>query len=224
MNRSVIGGAPEPGEVPIDLVDRTGLDQWLSEQPESTGRWVRSSGFEARPGTRCLVPDSRHELASLLVGVSDRTDPWCCAGLPAALPDRRFRIRTDLDRADLERIAIGWGLGAYRFDRYRTHAEDEARTRATLCVDESSAVRVNRQVDATFLVRDLINTPASDLLPGDLFDEARSLAARFGGECTCITGEELVANGYPAIHAVGRASAEPPGSSIFAGGTPLHPG
>ena len=223
MNTAVIGGAPEPGEVPIDLVDRGGLDQWLSGQPESTGRWVRSSGFEARPGTRCAVPDARHELGSVLVGVSDRTDPWCCASLPVALPDRRFRIRSDLERADLERIALGWSLGAYRFDRYRSRGEDEARPRATLCVDEETAVRVNRQVDAIFLVRDLINTPASDLLPGDLFEEARALATRFGGECTCITGEDLVANGYPAIHAVGRASAEPPRLIDLTWGDPASP-
>ena len=223
MNTHVGGGKPEPGEIPIELVDRDGLDQWLSEQPESTRRWVRSTGFDARPGTRRLVPNDRLELGLVLAGVSDRSDPWCCADLPAALPERRFRIRSTLDRADLERLAIGWGLGAYRFDRYRASGEGEARARATLCMDEASARRVNRQVEAVFLVRDLINTPASDLLPGALFDEARALAERFGGECTCITGDELVANGYPAIHAVGRASAEPPRLIDLRWGDPASP-
>ena len=123
MSSHVIGSASESGDIPIDLVDEAGFDRWLAEQPESTRRWVRSSGFEARPHTRCLVPDSRHEIGSVLAGVSDRTDPWCCADLPASLPARRFRIRTALEPADLERVAVGWGLGAYRFDRYRKRGE-----------------------------------------------------------------------------------------------------
>ena len=210
MDTHVIGARPESGEVPIDLVDEAGLDEWLAGQPESTRRWVRSSGFEGRPRTRCLVPDARHELDSVLAGVSDRSDPWCCADLPGALPARRYRIRTNLEPADLERIAIGWGLGAYRFDRYRRNAEDAAPGKATLCVALDPARRVNRLVEAISLVRDLVNTPANDLLPTRLFEAARTLGDRFGAECTSITGDELVANEFPAIHAVGRASDDPP--------------
>ena len=225
MSSHVIGGAPEPGDIPIDFVDEAGFDRWLAEQPESTRRWVRSSGFEARPHTRCLVPDSRHEIGSVLAGVSDRTDPWCCADLPAALPARRFRLRTALEPADLERVAVGWGLGAYRFDRYRKGGEkEEAKLgRATLCIDNGTALRANRQIEAIALARDLINTPAGDLLPSGLHDAARSLAARFGAECTCIAGDDLVANGYPAIHAVGRASAEPPRLIDLRWGDPAAP-
>ena len=208
MTTHVDGGAPEPGDVPIDLIDETGLEEWLEGQSEATRRWVRASGFEARSHTRCLVPDARRELDSVLVGVGDRRDPWCCADLPAALPARRYRIRTGLDSADLERIAIGWGLGAYRYDRYR--AKETERATATLHVDRGTALRAGRQIEAIVLVRDLINTPAGDLLPHDLDEAARALAARFGAQCSSIAGDALIANGYPAIHAVGRASADPP--------------
>ena len=214
MTSHLHGGAPGSDGVPIDLVDKDGLEEWLEGQPEATRRWVRASGFAARAHTRCLVPDARHELGSVLVGVAapvdskDPLDPWCCADLPAALPARRFRIRTGLEAGDAERIAVGWGLGAYRFDRYQ--GKKQERERAVLCTDPGSALRAGRQIEAIALVRDLINTPAGDLLPGDLFEAARSLADRFGAECSSITGDELVANGYPAIHAVGRASTDPP--------------
>ena len=221
MTSHVVGGAPEPGEVPIDLVDENGLDEWLEGQPEPTRRWVRASGFEARPHTRCLVPDARRELDSVLVGAGDRADPWCCADLPAALPARRFRIRTELDPDVLERVAVGWGLGAYRFERYRRRKTE--REQAVLGVDSDTALRANRQVEAIALVRDLINTPAGDLLPGDLCEAARALAARFGAECSCLAGDELVANGYPAIHAVGRASTDPPRLIDLRWGDPAAP-
>ena len=222
MTTHVIGGAPEPDEVPIDLVAEDGLDEWLEGQPESTRRWVRASGFEARPHTRCLVPDASHGLGSVLVGAADRKDPWSCADLPAALPARRFRIRTGLDPDELARVAVGWGLGAYRFERYRGQEKTD-RERAVLRVDPATALRANREIEAIALVRDLINTPACDLLPGGLHEAARALAARFGAECSSLAGDELVANGYPAIHAVGRASADPPRLIDLRWGDPATP-
>ena len=227
MTSHLHGGAPGPDEVPIDLVDEGGLEEWLEGQPEATRRWVRASGFEARAHTRCLVPDASHELGSVLVGVaspadsSGSLDPWCCADLPAALPVRRFRIRTRLASADLDRIAVGWGLGAYRFARYR--GKKEERERAVLCTDPDTALRAGRQIEAITLVRDLINTPAGDLLPSHLHDAAKTLAAEFDAECSSITGDELVANGYPAIHAVGRASADPPRLIDLRWGDPSAP-
>ena len=224
MTTHVIGGAPEPDEIPIDLVGEDGLDEWLEGQPESTRRWVRAAGFEARPHTRCLVPDAGHGLGSVVVGVGDRKDPWCCADLPAALPARRFRIRTGLDPDELARIAVGWGLGAYRFDRFRREGrEKKDRGRAVLCLDAGAALRANREIEAIALVRDLINTPAGDLLPSGLDEAARALAARFGADCSSLAGDDLLANGYPAIHAVGRASADPPRLIDLRWGDPAAP-
>ena len=221
MNTHVIGGGPAPDDIPIDLVGAADLDGWLEGQPDATRRWVRSTGFEARPRSRCLVPDTRHELGSVVVGVGDRADPWCCADLPGALPARRYRIRTELEPGELERIAVGWGLGAYRYARYR--AKGGGRERATLRVEDGTAVRANRQIEAVALVRDLVNTPAGDLLPDGLNDAAADLAARFGAQCSSVVGDDLVANGYPAIHAVGRASAVPPRLIDLRWGDPAAP-
>ena len=227
MTSYLHGGAPDSGEIPIDLVDEVGFEAWLEGQPEATRRWVRASGFEARAHTHCLVPDARHDLGSVLIGVGGSADspgapdPWCCADIPAALPARRFRIRTEIEAAALERIAVGWGLGAYRFDRYRE--KGRGRERAVLCIDPGAALRAGRQVEAIALVRDLINTPAGDLLPGGLFEAACALADRFAAECSSITGDELIANGYPAIHAVGRASTAPPRLIDLRWGDPSAP-
>ena len=228
MTTCVSGSAPAPDTVSIDLVGEDGLDDWLRGRPERLRRWVKDSGFRARPHTRCLVPGPGGELESVLAGIPDRSDPWCCADLPRVLPARRYRIRTGLDPAGLERIAVGWGLGAYRFDRYRkgeagSRPPEAERAPATLCVDPETAARANRQIEAIAFVRDLVNTPANDLLPGDLSETARALAARYGAQCTCITGDDLLANGYPAIHAVGRASAAPPCLIDLRWGDPAAP-
>jgi len=59
-------------------------------------------------------------------------------------------------------------------------------------------------------VRDLINTPAGDLGPAELATAARKLAKAHGGRLSVIAGDALLKRNYPAIHAVGRASAKAP--------------
>ena len=65
-------------------------------------------------------------------------------------------------------------------------------------------------VDAVWLGRDLINTPASDLGPQELEDAARRLAEQHGAKVTSIVGDDLLAQNFPMIHAVGRASDRAP--------------
>jgi len=64
---------------------------------------------------------------------------------------------------------------------------------------------VLRAIRFTALVRDLVNTPANDLGPGELAQAAEDLAREFGAECRIVVGDDLLAEGYPAVHAVGRA-------------------
>ncbi len=58
---------------------------------------------------------------------------------------------------------------------------------------------------ATFLCRDLINTPANHMGPSRLAEAAERLAAERRAECSVIAGDDLLAKNYPAIHAAGRA-------------------
>jgi leucyl aminopeptidase len=72
-------------------------------------------------------------------------------------------------------------------------------------------------------VRDLVNTPAEDMGPQELSDIAREQAELFGGEFDEWVGDDLLAQGFPAIHAVGRAAARPPRLIEINWGNPKHP-
>jgi leucyl aminopeptidase len=60
------------------------------------------------------------------------------------------------------------------------------------------------------MARDWINTPAADLGPVELGLAARQLAERHQAAFQEWVGEDLLAANFPAIHAVGRASAAAP--------------
>jgi leucyl aminopeptidase len=65
-------------------------------------------------------------------------------------------------------------------------------------------------LEGNFLTRDLVNTPTEHLGPEQLAEAVVAEAARFDARCRVITGEELLTGNFPAIHAVGRASASAP--------------
>jgi len=65
-------------------------------------------------------------------------------------------------------------------------------------------------LDATAMLRDLINTPAEDLGPSELAEEARKVGRKFKAKVRVTAGEALLKANYPMIHTVGRASDDAP--------------
>jgi leucyl aminopeptidase len=62
-----------------------------------------------------------------------------------------------------------------------------------------------RLAEATALVRDLVDTGAGDLGPAELADAARAVADKYGAKFHVTHGDALL-EGYPMVHAVGRAA------------------
>jgi leucyl aminopeptidase len=75
---------------------------------------------------------------------------------------------------------------------------------------EADARYVGLAAEGSRMARDWINTPTSDFGPPELAAAARQIAQRHRGEFREWVGEELLTANFPAIHAVGRASAHAP--------------
>ncbi len=181
------------------------LARWLEGQPQSVRQWVEQTGFKAEPGAVCLLPGDDGALAGALAGLPDADDPWAFAHFPPKLPARTYRLTQPLTASQAEQAACSWALAAYAFDRYKTRkAKDLPRL---VWPDGADRAGVRRKAEAVALVRDLINIPASDMGPAELAAAADALAARFGARCRVIVGDGLLAENYPAIHAVGRGAA-----------------
>ena len=178
----------------------------LLERLPAESAWVRSLGFNAAPGSHCLLPGPGGGLARVLLGTG--SEPmWDWASLPEKLPAATYRIDAPLSADEADAAALGWALATYRFDRYRKPRQDFASL-----VWPAAAPRgaVERTANAVFLVRDLITTPASDMGPEELVNAVTAVAHRFSASCSVIEGDDLLQRNYPAIHAVGRASVRAP--------------
>ncbi len=80
--------------------------------------WWQAQRFDAAPGSVLLLPGS-DGLAGAVLGVGDREDAYAYAHAPFALrPGSRWQAQ-GLGDAEQALLQLGWGLGSYRFSRYR---------------------------------------------------------------------------------------------------------
>jgi leucyl aminopeptidase len=204
------------GATPLTPLSPPDFRGWLSKQKAHVKSWVAENGFSAKPNEICLIPRQAGPgraggIERALVGYNADDAHWAFAALPGVLPPGTYRLDDDVPARLATPLALGWELGAYRFARY---SKKKSKPPASLVwpagVDRDA---IRRAVEAIFLVRDLINTPASDMGPAQLAEAATGLAKRFAAHCEIIEGDALLARNYPLIHAVGRASAKGPRGS-----------
>jgi leucyl aminopeptidase len=212
------------GTIPIAALTKDRLAPWLEAAPERQRNWLLAIGFAAEAGKLGLVPEDTGGLARVLVGLGESGDAaptmWALAGLPEALPEGNYRLETVPESADPTRLALGWALGTYAFTRY--HARP-ALGAALVWPNGADRRRVERLASAVFLARDLVNTPAGDLGPEELAAAATHVAEAAGACHRVIVGDELLAENYPTIHMVGRASTRPPRLVDIVWGEPSSP-
>jgi leucyl aminopeptidase len=184
--------------------------------------FVEAAGFEPKAGCHAFFPDGEGGLAAVLFGVDDaaapRRDPFITGKLPGLLPPGIYRFANAGPDARL--AALAFALGAYRFGRYRSQPEKAVHLVVPESVDGDDLSRI---VAAVTLARDMINTPANDMGPAEIEQAARDLAARHGAAVRAVVGDELAAQNFPLIHAVGRASERAPRLIDVTWGEEGHP-
>jgi leucyl aminopeptidase len=198
--------------IPIWLARNAG---WLREAPLTGAQkaWVEAQGFKGNARKHLLLPGPEGALAGVVLGLGEARagDPMdkpalAVGHLASVLPPGCYHLADELSEPEL--AAVAWGLGAYRFRRYKSgDGEEVAQLKMPRGVDHARALSLTEGV---WLGRDLINTPASDLGPQELEDAARQLAKKHGAGVSSIVGDDLLAKSFPMIHAVGRASDRPP--------------
>ncbi|MCC5094489.1 MULTISPECIES: leucyl aminopeptidase family protein [Xanthomonas] len=208
---------PSAAALPLHVLDREGFASWCADQPTQVLAWAQAQRFDAAPGSVLLLPGEQG-LAGAVLGIGDRADAYAYAYAPMALPPAsRWVLATPLNEAEQALLQLGWGLGAYRFARYRK----VPRAPAELAAAPSAHTRA--LIEACLQVRDWVNTPTEDMGPQHLEDAARALAQTHGAQVEAIVGEQLLTQNFPTIHAVGRASHRAPRLIVLRWGKPEHP-
>ena len=203
--------------VPVVCVEEGGLAAAAITPAQRA--WAQANDFTGQRGRLLPLPDDQGGLSAYLFGLgADAGGPGLVTGLAgAALPTGDYRLEGAYGDPTL--AAIGFRLGAYRFDRYRT-----AKAGPTLAAPEGAdAAEIDRLVEAAVLARDLINTPTNDLGPDAFEAYIRDFAATRGMTIAVTAGDDLLTANFPLIHAVGRAAEQAPRLVDLSWGNPSDP-
>ncbi|MCF6321137.1 MAG: leucyl aminopeptidase family protein [Rhizobiaceae bacterium] len=197
--------ARKSGGIPIWALKPTQIRTISTRISSHAAQWAKAAGFVGAKGQLCLVPGKDNNVDAVLYGLGNSFAPMDTARLARLLPRGEYRFEYGVTNLDL--ATLGWCLGAYQFNKYKTMPQRAARLVADKTIDIQS---IRSAASATCLARDLINTPANDLGPEELELAVRTLAKSHKASVKVIKGEALLKQNFPMIHAVGRASASAP--------------
>lgn len=205
----------------IHITDKGRFETWLALQSDAARTAIKAQKFDGNANDIAILPGDKPGDWSVVAGVSDAAalGVWHLAKAAESLPEGTYRL-ADYDAGD---AMLGWILGQYRYQEYLSEPKLVG-PRVLLVREPARIPMAELQAEATALVRDLVNRPASDLGPVALETEAKRIAKAHKAEVTVTAGEALE-TGYPLIHAVGKAAAREHAPRLIEleWGDPRHP-
>jgi leucyl aminopeptidase len=202
--------------IPLHAVTKDGLKRFLSGLPKRDAAFLKASGFAAGEGDLKLVPNGTGDIGSCVLGLGKGGDSLALATFSEQLPAGLYRFAGVPAEAGGFNGALAWLLGTYQFARYKKKPKTFG---AKLVLPEGvDGEEVSRIAGGVFLGRDLITTPPNDMGPEELANAVRDLAKEHGAKFTVVTGDALLKQNYPLIHAVGRGSDRAPRLASFTWG------
>jgi len=206
--------------IPLIALMSAQVDSWLASQSAKVQAWAVANQLST-PGNIMLLADDYGRLQQVVVHVDTekyQAVAWMAyASVVSSLPPGCYQW-ANLQTAELNLAALAFGLACYQFNRYKT----SNKVWPSLLVSEACYAVVAPELTAIYLTRDLINTPTEDLGPLALAQAAQAVAEAGGAKFSCWQDAAL-AEAFPSIHAVGRASANSPCLIEFHWGQAHHP-
>lgn len=211
---------------PIEIILSNNYDEWLEVQPIISKNWLSSTKFNGKGF--CIIPNSDGEITRVIYCLDKELDYFIAGDLPNLLPEGQYLIQSIPDEfssaesdAFTLNFAISWGLASYTYDRYK---KELTKLPVLALANQQLIDNASKTISSISLVRDMINCPASDLMPQDISKIVDKLAEEYAGiDVKHIIGDELLTQNFPTIHAVGRASIHAPRLIDFSWGNSAHP-
>ncbi|RDC59329.1 Leucyl aminopeptidase [Alteripontixanthobacter maritimus] len=200
--------APDRGQTAtaIHLVNKDGYEGWAKSLKPSQRVALDAQKFDGSGYQVGIVPDGDSWFAVGGVADPDELSSWCMAKLAEVLPEGTYR-RAASNGGDREPgpALFGWQTAQYTFERYKKD-DNPTGPRILLTKNAKDIDLAMAEARADMRVRDLVNTPAEDMGPAALEEEAEAIAKKHSAKVTVTRGDALEQD-YPMVHAVGRAAA-----------------
>lgn len=195
---------PDRGQdaISIHLVNKDGFDDFARALSAGQRASLAAQKFDGSAQQVGIVPDGDGFFVAGGVANPESLSSWCLAAIAEALPEGTYRL---VGERQPGAAMFGWMTAQYRFTRYREE-ENPVGPRVLLSTEIARMDALRAEAEAEMKVRDLVNTPAEDMGPAALEAECEALAKAHGAQLSVTRGDTLE-QGYPMVHAVGRAAA-----------------
>ncbi len=206
------------------LVKKEECEDWCRQHATATEKaWIEDQGFQAETGQVLPLPNAEGASTRVLVGM-DPLDPWDFAKCIALLPQGNYQFCPESLKKPYpwQDMLVVWGLASYQFTRYKIGQEPTVFLEMPSLPEVDSA-EITATLAAIFLVRDMVNTPAEDCGPDDIRHIVEQVAKASEAAFFLHQGEKTLAEHFPMVQAVGRASNRPPLVCGFTWGDKSHP-
>ncbi len=210
--------------IAINIITEDKLAAWLKKQNTGTANLASEQDFEAKGGQIFIHRNKDNVLTSITAGASKEITYTDGAKLHDALTlkfSQNTLKKTSFSiEHECERLAIGFGWAAYKFDLYKK--EDKKAKSIGLTLDKNKK-RIEAFTQSVCFIRDLVNIPANDMGPDELEDATEMLCKTHDVKLKTIKDEALIKENFPMIYNVGRASVRRPRLLDFSWGNKKHP-
>ncbi|WP_454782108.1 leucyl aminopeptidase family protein [Legionella sp. WA2022007384] len=188
--------------IPLYLISPKQLQNQNTTLTPAERNYFVQTQFNGAIGEYCLFHNTEGLLEKVYVGTGNEPQILAMAHAALLLPANHYQLQEPCS----QEAALYWALAQYRFEQYKKDAPPPR----VLVVEPPILSDLILLAQAHFLVRDLINQPASDMGPKEMANTVDALAAEHNAQFEQWIGDELLQANYPAIHAVGRASQSEP--------------
>ncbi len=173
---------------------------------------LKAQGFKASAGQVIPLFSAQGGLKKIYVGISTPMGLYDLSAVAQKMKEIHAQAvfeLSNIQEEDLETACIAWGLACHAQDRYKSKKDEKALP--TLLFPQSvNKDKIKAYIRSICLIRDMINTPANDLGPQELADAAQTLAKDHGATIDIIDNQKTLAQEFPLVYTVGKASDRPP--------------
>lgn len=187
----------------------------LSSQEKA---YLSQQSFNGNCGELGIIYTAEGQIDKIFLGTGKGENISALYQALPKLPPLSYEVKNTLSFTE----KVAFGLGQYAFTAYKKQSEKE-RNFPKLIISKEESFAIFEEVSATFLIRDLINTPTNHMGPEELSLILENLASEHQATFKQWVDKELLTENFPAIHAVGRASAAVPRLLSLRWGNPQDP-
>lgn len=210
MNALTFYSTDKKDAVSLILITKKMFVEEVKNFSEEEKMRFNTDGFTACYGEMVTFYE-KGMLTKVYVGHGEGDDAIALGSVVLRLPALTYQVETLSDYAMLV-----WGLGQYRYDAFK---KNEMKPRV-LVVSQKDYDEVTVEAQSVFIARDMINAPTNIMDPSAITKALQALTDIAPATFTEWVGDELLKANFPAVHAVGRASINPPRLAMLTYGNP----